>query len=160
MAEIVQADSLALLAVVERLGKVLQGVLVNDEHALAHALLALLLLAQFAFLYFNMVALCQPTQGVVVAQLFMFHYKMYRITAFSASEALAVVLCGRYSERWRLLVVEGAESYQVHAALLQSDEIAHHLLDLCAAENTFYRFPVNPVLMVILVCHCFFINIL
>ena len=88
MAEIVQANSLALLTLVQCLVEMLQGELVDDKKAFAYALLAFLLVGHLAFLNLYMIFLCKPSEGIGIAQLLVLHDKVNRLAAFAASEAL------------------------------------------------------------------------
>ena len=92
VAEVVQANGLSLLALVQGVDEVLQCILVYHKETLAYALFAFLLVCHLALLYLYVVFLGKPSECFVVAQLLMLHYKMYRVASFTATETLAQVL--------------------------------------------------------------------
>ena len=68
----------------------------------------------------------------------MLHDEVYDIAAFSAGEALAQSFGRRYVERRCFVVMERAQTYIVHPAFSQGDEVRYHINDLCGIKYAVY----------------------
>ena len=113
--------------IVEQILKIIAGPLVDDEHRLAPALLLFLAVGQLAFVYFDMVFVRQPSQGLHIGHLLVLHNEPYRVPALAATKAVACAACRRNEERRRLLVVERTEALVVGARLFQRDKFGNHV---------------------------------
>ena len=114
------------------------GPFVDDEQALALALLGTLLVGLLALLDFDMVFLGQIAQGIGVGELLVLHDEMHGRASLAAREALADVLRRRYHERRRAVVVERTQPLQVGTRPLQGHEVRHDIHDVCRIQNPIY----------------------
>ena len=83
-AEILHTNGYTIDIVVKHVLEVVGHPLVDDEHRLAVALLFLFLVREFAFLYLDVVFLCQPAQRLRIGHLLMLHDEAHGIAALSA----------------------------------------------------------------------------
>ena len=137
-AEILQADGHAVGMVAQRVLKIAEGPLVDDEHRLALRLLAPLLIGQLTLLYLDMVFVGQPAQRLGIGHLLVLHDEADGRAALAAPEAVARATRGRDKERRGLLVVERAQSLVVRPCLAQRDELRHHVNNIGRVLDAFY----------------------
>ena len=63
---------------------------------------------------------------------------MHCISSFSTGKALAEPFGGGYIERRGFVIVEGTQSYIIHAAFAQGNEVRYDIVYLCGIENSVY----------------------
>ena len=143
LAEILHADGHSVGMVVQGVLEIFQGILVDDEHRLALRLLALLLVGELAFLYFNVVFVGQPSQCFRIGHLLVLHDKGDGRASLAATEAVAGVTGRRDHERRCLLVVERAQAFVVGTALAQRHKLAYHLYNVGGILDAFYCLMVD-----------------
>lgn len=107
-AEILHADGYAVGGVVHEVLEIRGSPLIHDEHTLALALLALLIVGEFALLYLDVILACEPSQRLGIGHLLVLHDEANGVAALAASEAMAGAACRRHIERRGLLVVKRA----------------------------------------------------
>ncbi len=82
----------------------------------------------------------QVSQRFRVAEMFMFHDKVHRVSRFTATEAFINAACGRYIKGRSFLVVKRTQSKEVGTASFERDKITDHLLDTGGVNNYIYGF--------------------
>ena len=103
------------------------GPFVNDEHALAQALLLALLIGQLSFAYLDMIFLGQPSKGFRIGYLLVLHDKANRISSTPTTKAMAGAACRRNNERRSLFVVERAQPLIVAPRLAQGYKFGYYV---------------------------------
>ena len=63
---------------------------------------------------------------------------MHYISSFSAGKALAEPFGGRYIEGRGFVIVEGTQSYIIHTAFAQGNEVRYDIVYLCGIKNSVY----------------------
>ena len=121
--KIPQANGHAISMVVKQILKILACPLVDYEHGLAFALLLFLLVGEFALFDLYMVFVSEPTQGLGIGHLLMFHDKIDRRPTLAAAKTVARATSRRDKKRWRLLIVKRAKPLVVGPRLLERDEL-------------------------------------
>ena len=91
LAKVLHADGHAVGVLVQRVLEVLHCIFVHDEHRFPLALLALLLVAQFALLNLDMVFVGQPAQRLGIGHLLVFHDEVHGRATLATAEAVAGV---------------------------------------------------------------------
>jgi len=76
----------------------------------------------------------------------MLHQEVDGCSTLTTREALTNLLGGRHHERWRLIIVERAQTLIVYARLFKRNKLAHHIYDVRGIEYLVYRFSVNHTL--------------
>ena len=87
-APILHTDGLPVGVVVQDMLVVVGGPLIDNEHALALALLLLLLAGELTFLYLDVVLACEPFQRLHIGHLLVLHDEVDGIAGLAAGEAL------------------------------------------------------------------------
>ena len=121
--EISHTDAASFYMVMQDILEIVAGKLVDDEKAFALALNELFLVGQLPFLDLDTVFLGKVFQCLRVGHLFVLHDEVNYIAALAAGKAFAQSLGWRYVERRGLIVVERAQTYIVHSAFPQRDEV-------------------------------------
>ena len=88
LAPILHADGLPVGVVVQNLLVVVGGPLIDDEHALALALLLFLFAGELTLLYLDVVFVCKPFQRLHIGHLLVLHDEVDGIAGLAAGEAL------------------------------------------------------------------------
>jgi hypothetical protein len=65
----------------------------------------------------------------------MLHDKSNGTATFTTRETLASVTRWRYNERWRVVVMEGTQSFQIGSGTLQRDEVRDDVHDVRGVQN-------------------------
>ena len=84
-----------------------------------------------------MILASQPTQGLGIIHLLVFHDKPDGVSTLSAPETMAGAAGRRNDERGRLLVMKRTKTFVVGATLAKCHKLAHHIHDV---GRVFYPF--------------------
>ena len=97
--------------------------------ALPLGLLGLFFRRQLPLLNLNSVFPGQPAQGLRIGELLVLHQERHSAAPLAGTEILENALAGHHVKRWGLLVGERTQAAHARPALLELDELRHHLLD-------------------------------
>lgn len=141
--EILHAHGQAVDIVVKNVLKVLFGPIVDDEHALALALLAPLLVGQLTFFDLNVVFVGQPSEGFGIVHLLMFHDEPHGVAPLAATETMTGASRRRHVERRGLLVMERTQPFIIDAALVERYKLRYYVHNIGGVLDTVYRLSVD-----------------
>ena len=114
-AEVSQSYGFSIRSVVQLVLEPVACPFVNDEHTVAVVARFHFLLRQLLLLNLYAVFLCQIAQGIGVGELFVLHDEVNGASSLSAGKAFAQVLGRRDHKGWRVVIMEGAQPFQVDA---------------------------------------------
>ena len=115
--------------------KVVARPLVDHEHRLALTLLTLLIVAELAFLYLDVVFLRQPAQRLRIGYLLVLHQEVHGIATLATREALTYLTGWRHHERRCLVVVEWTQALVVNTRLAEVNKLAYDIHDVHGIHN-------------------------
>ena len=129
--EIAHAHRHAVDVVVECLREVIACPLVDHKHGFAGRSRGTFRVTEFFVAHFDAIAPPEPLDGFGKGELLVQHDELNHVAAVAATETFAQLLRGRHHERRRLLIVEGAEAFEVGSRPPKGDKIAHHIHNIC-----------------------------
>ena len=111
---------------------------IDNQQRLAFQPLLLLVDGFLSFLHLDAVLPTQPPDGFRVGHVLMLHQEGDHVASLVAAKTVEHAAVGRNGERWRLLLVEGAQRTIDGATLLEWQELANYIFYMCRIEYLFY----------------------
>ena len=145
--EILHSYSHAIGVVVQDVLEIACCPFVDNEHALALALLTLFVVGELTLLYLDMVFLGKPAQCLRIGHLLMLHDEAYGIASLATSKAMTHATSRRHIERRRLLVVKRAQTLIVCTTASQRHKLRHYLHYIGSVFYPFYCCVVDHYLL-------------
>ena len=143
LAEVCQAYGAAVLGSGQILLEMLEGELVDGEHAFALGFGTAFVGSHLALLDFNTVFTCEPAYCLDIRHAFQVDEETQGRTGLAATETLEYTLCAAHRKRGRTVVVERAQAPVVSPALFQGHEIADDIDNVGGIHNTVDGLLVN-----------------
>ena len=101
--------------------------------------------------YLDVILFRKILQRLHISHILVFHHETDSSAGFSATETLVYALGRRYGKRRGLFVMERTAGLVIGPALLQSNEIAHHVNDLRSVKYLVYSILRYHLLLVNLI---------
>lgn len=142
LTEVPHSHAQPFIRIVQHMLEIVGGPTVDDHHAFAVVVPPGLLRSQLLLPHLDAVFLRHILECLGIGHLLVLHDEGHGIPALAAAETLEEPLGRRDDERRGTFAVERTACLVVRPLLLEGDEVAHHLHDVCGGIDAVHCFPV------------------